>query len=158
MARKRFAVQPSPFWYDPLTGIQYEKKENDRCEYWASHSEYSFYFLAKAKIRDSRIYKQYPVIFKPATDAYDALLWKVDFSIFFPNGESRLIEVKGDWILHDRYALQEFQHKLQFLELYNRKAWESLIIVGSDSLKIDKKVPTMSAEECVANLVVLSRS
>lgn len=149
--RKKSPPRAKPFWFDPATGQSHDSKVNERCVYFHSILEFKVYCDLKHVLgNDVLIIRQYPVLYKPATDRYSPLYWRVDFCLRrTPSSESLYVEVKGEWLLHDSGAYSEFKHKLQFLEYCNAPVYENLILVGEDSIKLDKYIQAVDADEAI---------
>jgi hypothetical protein len=150
--KKQKNVPSKPFWYSYKTGQKYEQKVNSDCEYFHSALEFKLYNEFLKFIPRDKVLRQVPLLYKPQTGVYPALVWKVDFGIVLPDEETLYIEAKGGWILGDSSAKAEFQHKLQFLEFANHRAWENLFLVSDQEMKLDSFYKTLKPSELTAIL------
>lgn len=132
MAKQK--IQNQTFWYHPRTGRKSAVKQSHEWIFFGSAIEFRVWILLKTELPEQwAINRQYPVLYKPQTENYSPLYWKVDFEIHDEKHPTDfyLIEVKGDWIYHEVGALSEFQHKIQMLEFVKPQSWKRLVFVGS---------------------------
>lgn len=152
--RKKSPPRAKPFWFDSVTGQSHDSKVNERCQYFHSILEFKFYRDLKHVFGNRiQVIRQYPVLYKPATDRYSSLYWRVDFCLRInPTSESIFVEVKGEWLLHDSGAYSEFKHKLQYLEYCNAPVYENLILVGEKTIRLDKYIQAIDAEQAIKRI------
>lgn len=149
-----FAVKPKPFYYHPATHQKFEQKPLDLdCEYFDSELEFSFWMHLMVKFGTGVIIdRQHPIVYKPPTPNFGALFWKVDFLVFnaLAPEHQLLFEVKGKWLLHNNYALSEFQHKYQFLEYVDHSTHEKLWVVDADQWEFMRGCKTINFDQAIA--------
>ncbi|HEY9663807.1 MAG TPA: hypothetical protein V6C65_35615 [Allocoleopsis sp.] len=141
-----------PFWYNPVTGQQHQTKQSDKDEYFHSILEFKLYNQFLGVLSPYQIYRQQPILYKPATQEYGELHWTIDFVLKLATGKRLYVEAKGGWINHDPIALAEFRHKIQFLEYTNRAVWQNLYLIHDSKISIDKKITTHSPNEFLSHL------
>ncbi|QLE54828.1 hypothetical protein [Nostoc sp. TCL26-01] len=114
----------------PLTVAQ---KKN--LEYFDSALEFKVWGHLRKKYGATYINRQFEIPLLPQDECFPALTWKCDFSVFTPSGLI-LFEAKGEWILHDDYALADFRKTLRLLQLFHPDYFNYLRLVSDKPWKL----------------------
>lgn len=139
--RKNSKINAKPFWFNSRTGQSIpagttltatQKKD---LEYFDSVLEFQIYGKLCRKYNPSFVRRQHQILVLPENDYFPELTWKVDFTVFTPQG-LLLFEGKGRWILHDNFALGDFRKLLRMLQLIHPDYFNYLQIVSEEAWRL----------------------
>lgn len=83
------------------------------CEFWSSKLELQVHELLIAA-QCELIHRQFKLILMLGNEYFPDWEWKIDF-LAIKNKKPYFIECKGDWILHDKSALELFKRQIHVL-------------------------------------------
>lgn len=131
---KRKKIINSPFWINRVTGQsipagQISKQQRETFEYFDSVLEYKVYLSLCKKYGEKYITRQFQVPILPKNAFFPALTWKVDFVAWSAEGVL-LFEAKGEWLLHDNFALSDFKKLLRLLQITQPEYFKKLVLVS----------------------------
>ncbi len=133
--RKNSKVSSNPFWYNIRTGeaipsgTKLTPEQRKDYEYFDSVLEFKVYCALVKKYGYKSISRQVEIELLPKDDCFPDLSWKVDFRVVTPT-QILLIEAKGEWLLHDNYALADFRKTLRLLRMKYPVLFQGLQLVG----------------------------
>jgi hypothetical protein len=125
------------YWDESRQILVKEKPQSLDCKWFGSTIEGQVYQILRNQYPKNSVICQYPLQIKPPTKAYKGIDWRCDFRLSARDFQGKLflrnVEVKG-------LALPEFRRNIQYLQFFNPDEFSRLIIVGSETKKIDDNI------------------
>lgn len=131
----------NPFYYDSLTGRTFPPKtkfigeQKERVSYWDSELEFRVWCKLHKLFPLARIHRQHELLILPKNETFPKLTWNIDF-VVSTSDRTYFIEVKGQWILHDKGQLNDFCKLLRIIQLFQPEIFNNLSIISDASWKL----------------------